>query len=128
MRLYSFLGTVTILLLLGAAALVAAPADSRLADAAMRGDREALGSLLTDRSSINVSQIDGTTALHWAVRKGDLETADAERFVEKHTIETPSRRKHSGRPQTVGRSRANAIVHCLLCCSPAAFAATNLPS
>src|SRR5579862_9373240 len=77
MRLYNFRGTLTITLMLGAAASFAASADSRLADAAMRGDRETLRSLLTDRSNINTPQIDGTTALHWAVRKDDLATADA---------------------------------------------------
>ena len=66
MRHYSFRGSLTIVLLLGAGASFAAPADSRLADAAMRGDREAVRSLLTDRSNINAAQTDGTTALHWA--------------------------------------------------------------
>jgi len=77
MRRYSFGGTLTVVLLLGAAVSFAAPADSRLADATMRGDKEAVRSLLTDRSSINAPQTDGTTALHWAVRKDDLATADA---------------------------------------------------
>jgi len=52
-------------------------AEARLADAAMRGDKEAVRALLVDRSSINVPQADGTTALHWAVRKDDLATAEA---------------------------------------------------
>jgi hypothetical protein len=64
-------------LILGAAASFAAPADSRLADAAMRGDKEAVTTLLSDRSNINAPQNDGTTALHWAVRKGDLATVQA---------------------------------------------------
>ena len=51
-------------------------ADSRLADAAMVPDREAVRSLLTQKVDVNASQSDGTTALHWAVRQDDLETAD----------------------------------------------------
>jgi ankyrin repeat protein len=50
--------------------------DSRLADAVMRGDNDAVRSLLADRSTVNVPQQDGTTALHWAVRHDDLATAD----------------------------------------------------
>src|SRR4029453_15644182 len=51
-------------------------ADSRLADAVQRGDKVAVRSLIADRANINVPQIDGTTALHWAVRQSDLATAD----------------------------------------------------
>jgi uncharacterized protein len=68
----------TIVFLLGVSGLsFAAPADSRLADAAMRGDKETVTALLSDRSSVNVPQTDGTTALDWAVRQDDLATADA---------------------------------------------------
>lgn len=51
-------------------------ADSRLADAAMAPDREAVRSLLKQKADVNAPQPDGTTALHWAVRQDDLETAD----------------------------------------------------
>src|SRR5438874_1723811 len=51
-------------------------ADSRLADAVQRDDKAAVRSLVADRANINVPQSDGTTALHWAVRHGDLTTAD----------------------------------------------------
>jgi ankyrin repeat protein len=50
--------------------------DARVADAAMRGDKEAIRSLLGDRAAVNGAQVDGTTALHWAVRQDDLATAD----------------------------------------------------
>ena len=51
-------------------------ADSRLADAAMAPNPEAVRSLLKQKVDVNAPQPDGTTALHWAVREDDLETAD----------------------------------------------------
>ena len=55
---------------------IGASVDSRLADAVMQGDKEAVRSLTADRSSVNVAQPDGTTALHWAVRHNDVATAE----------------------------------------------------
>src|SRR5580692_8405867 len=49
----------------------------RFADAVMSGDKEILRSLPADHTNINTPQPDGTTALHWAVRRDDLATADA---------------------------------------------------
>src|SRR5207244_5478434 len=46
---------------------------SDVADAAMRGDKAALRSLIQQKADINALQIDGTTAVHWAVYKDDLE-------------------------------------------------------
>lgn len=62
-----------VVVLLSVAAL---PAASDLADAAMKGDRAAVRALLQQKANVNATQIDGTTALHWAVRADDLETAD----------------------------------------------------
>jgi len=39
----------------------------------MRGDRSAVRSLLAQKADVNAPQIDGTTALDWAVRANDLE-------------------------------------------------------
>jgi ankyrin repeat protein len=61
-------------LLLGATTAHAATAE--VADAAMRGDREALRVALGKRADVNLPQADGTTALHWAVERDDLEMAD----------------------------------------------------
>ena len=60
--------------LLASAGLSAAPA-SEVADAAAKGDREAVRALLERKANVNAPQIDGTTALHWAVRSDDLDTA-----------------------------------------------------
>jgi len=49
---------------------------SDVADAAMRGDRAALRALLQQKADVSAPQIDGATALHWAVYRGDVEMAD----------------------------------------------------
>jgi ankyrin repeat protein len=54
----------------------AAAASSELADAAMRRNTDAVRSLLQRKADVDAPQIDGTTALHWAVRWDDLETAE----------------------------------------------------
>src|SRR5262245_37646990 len=61
-------------LLLSAQRLAAASSD--LADAAMNRNKDAVRSLLQKKADVNSPQVDGTTALHWAVRADDLETAD----------------------------------------------------
>ncbi|HEX4593875.1 MAG TPA: ankyrin repeat domain-containing protein [Bryobacteraceae bacterium] len=57
------------------AALLLAAGDTRLSDAAMQGDRDAVRSLLAQKVDVNVPQGDGTTALHWAAYKDDVEMA-----------------------------------------------------
>jgi ankyrin repeat protein len=42
----------------------------------MKGDRTALRALLQKKADVNVPQVDGATALHWAVYRDDLDTAD----------------------------------------------------
>jgi ankyrin repeat protein len=57
------------------AALLAAgtPApDAPVADAAMRGDVEAVRALIRQGADVNAAQGDGSTALHWAAELGDL--------------------------------------------------------
>jgi ankyrin repeat protein len=49
-------------------------ADSRLPEAAMRGDRSTVASLLKQGVDIDGAQGDGSTALHWAAFNDDLET------------------------------------------------------
>ncbi len=58
------------------AACVAAAPKSDVADAAMRGDKGAVRTLLQQKADVNAQQIDGTSALHWAVEANDLELAD----------------------------------------------------
>jgi uncharacterized protein len=51
-------------------------AGSEVADAAMRGDTAALARLIRERADVNQPQVDGATALHWAIYRGDKESAD----------------------------------------------------
>ena len=54
-----------------AAAFAAGRSD--VADAAMNGDRQAVTRLLRQKADVNAPQVDGATALHWAVYRDDLE-------------------------------------------------------
>jgi ankyrin len=49
---------------------------SAVADAAMKGDRAALRALLAQKADVNAPQVDGATALHWAMYRDDAEMAD----------------------------------------------------
>jgi ankyrin repeat protein len=48
---------------------------SDIADAVMRGDKAAVRALLQQKQDVNAPQVDGATALHWAVYRDDIETA-----------------------------------------------------
>jgi ankyrin repeat protein len=59
-----------------AVATTAAAAGSEVADAAMKQNRDAVRAMLQRKADVNAAQVDGTTALHWAVRFDDTEMAD----------------------------------------------------
>jgi len=56
--------------------LAAGPAESPVADAAERGDLEAVRMLLRDGADVNGAQSDGTTALHWAAMNDDVQIVE----------------------------------------------------
>src|SRR5262245_53894821 len=62
--------------LVSAVMVSAAPAESPLADAMERMDRAAVRALLQRRADVNVAQLDGMTALHWAAYQDDLESVE----------------------------------------------------
>jgi ankyrin repeat protein len=51
-------------------------AGSDVADAVMKGDTATVRSLLAGKADVNAAQMDGATALHWAVYRDDVETAN----------------------------------------------------
>ena len=56
--------------------LGASGANSPVADAAMKGDKAALRSLIEQKADVNAPQADGATAVQWAAYHDDLEMAD----------------------------------------------------
>jgi ankyrin repeat protein len=54
----------------------ATPPDAPVADAAMKGDIEAVRVLLKAGAEVNAPQGDGMTALHWAAETGNLQLAN----------------------------------------------------
>ncbi len=63
------------LVMMAVAATAVAAERATLADAAERRDRAALRAEITRGVDVNAAQVDGTTALHWAVYYDDAETA-----------------------------------------------------
>ena len=63
---------------LGLAVLLVAlaPAESPVADAAMRGQTEVVRTLLSAGADVNAAHGDGMTALHWAAERGDAAIAE----------------------------------------------------
>jgi len=65
----------SLLCALSLAGILSAAGDTRIADAAERGDREAVRALLKQKVDVNAAQGDGSTALHWAAYKDDADMA-----------------------------------------------------
>ncbi len=57
------------------AVLLAGETNLNLADALKKADQDAVQELLQQHADVNVSSADGSTALHWAVWRDDVETA-----------------------------------------------------
>ena len=70
------LGIVLLLaLIFGLVAAADAARDLPLVEAARAADADAVRALLDRQVDVNTAETDGTTALHWAAYKGDVETA-----------------------------------------------------
>ena len=67
----SVLGALCLAVLIGAGA-----PDAPVADAAMRGDVDAVRQLLREGADVNAAQGDGMSALHWAAEHGDPELTE----------------------------------------------------
>lgn len=70
-----FLGAIVVVLLSVPMRLAASVADPVVSVAAMNGDIAEVRNLLSQKVDVNVPQGDGTTALHWAAYREDLEMA-----------------------------------------------------
>ena len=84
----------------GAALLVSlaafsADSASPVADAAERGDKAAIRSLLQQKADVNQAQADGATALQWAAYRNDVEIADLLLAAGANPKSAQSRRLHS---------------------------------
>ena len=118
---------VTVLGVGGSAAAVvetgAAERDVPLVDAVKGADTAAVRALLEQQVDVNVAEVDGTTALHWAAYQGDLEVAQL--LLQAGAIaDAPNR--YAVTPLALACGRGNApIVEALL--DAGADANTTLP-
>src|SRR3954451_16118149 len=76
MTIRQFLGCAAILISTAALPMSAA-GRSEIADAAMNGDLAAVRTLIVKKADVNAPQIDGATALHWAVHRDNAEMVEA---------------------------------------------------
>jgi ankyrin repeat protein len=61
---------------LSCVATITLGAGSDVADAAAKGDKAALRTLIAKKADVNAPQTDGATALHWAVQRDDAEMTE----------------------------------------------------
>ncbi len=117
------------LLALGAAApvgpVVGPPGpDAPVADAAMRGDLDAVRALLAAGEDVNAARGDGMTALHWAAMKGRLDVAEV--LIEAGAELEAGTRLGGHTPLHVASRAAHApLVEALLTAGADALAATS---
>ena len=66
------IGCAAVLLL----SIAGSSAGPDVANAVMKGDRAALRKLLLAKADVNAPQVDGATAVHWAVYRDDVDALD----------------------------------------------------
>jgi ankyrin repeat protein len=59
-----------------AASFAATNTDTRLVDAVKAGNKAAANTMIEQHADVNTPELDGTTALHWAVHQDDLTLVD----------------------------------------------------
>ena len=108
---------------LAVATLGAAGREVPLIDAVKAADTAAVRALLEQQVDVNTSEVDSTTALHWAAYKGDLDAAQL-LLAAGATVDAPNR--YDVTPLALACGRGNApIVEALL--NAGADANTTLP-
>jgi uncharacterized protein len=88
--------------------MLASAGDTRVADAAMQNDLEAVRALLKQAVDANSSQGDGMTALHWAAMNGNAEMAQL--LIYAGATIKPATRLGSYTPLYLAAQRGNAKV------------------
>ncbi len=95
-----------------AVSLTAAASNAPLADAAEERDQTSLRALLEQQPDVNASQVDGMTALHWAVYHDDPETVD---LLVRAGADVQARNRYDVTPLSLACTNGNgAIVKLLL--------------
>lgn len=97
--------------LLAAATLVAAPSGVSPADAVEAGDGAQLRALLEQGADANAAQADGTTALHWAAWRDDLQAA---RLLVKAGADVTARNRYGVTPLSLAATNGDAGMISLL--------------
>src|SRR5262249_39682120 len=72
----TILSVLSAALLLSLAGLTLGAGRSDVSDAAMKGDKAAIRTFIQQKADVNAPQVDGATAVHWAVYRDDLEMLD----------------------------------------------------
>ena len=93
--------------------LAATPPDAPVADAAMRGDVEAVRTLIKQGADVNAAQGDGMTALHWAAETGNIELAQVLVTAGANTSAVTRRGSHTPL-HVAARAGRGAVVKALL--------------
>jgi ankyrin repeat protein len=86
---------------------MSAAGPSEVADAVMRGDKSAVRVLLEKKADVNSPQVDGTTALHWAVQANDLELTD---MLLKAGARASAANQSGAAPMLLAATNGNALI------------------
>src|SRR6516165_7445750 len=84
-----------------------AATGSAVADAAMKGDKSAVRTLLREKIDVNAPQPDGATALHWAVYRDDAELVD---LLIRSGADVEVRNRDGATPLSLACINANAAI------------------
>jgi ankyrin repeat protein len=96
-----------LLVLLGIEFLHAAVEDMALVEAVRNGNRAAVRALLAKHANVDVAAADGTTALHWAAERDDVDLVDA---LLKAGATAQVTNRHGTTPIHLAATNGNAVI------------------
>src|SRR6185312_16445802 len=82
-------------------------ADTRVADAAMAHNHEAMKTLVAEKADVNAAQPDGTTALDWAVSDDNVTSAD---LLIKAGADVKAANRFGATPLSLAATNGNAVI------------------